>query len=56
MNKEEQEVLDKNDHVASYYYCCYNEGANISLHEDIVCRSNEVDYILHFARDVKVQI
>lgn len=53
MNKEEQEVLDRNNIKASYHYCLYYKKANISLHEDIIIKSNNLDYIYHFAKDIK---
>ena len=53
MNKEEQKVLNENDHEASYFYCLYNKEANISLHEDIICKLNDAYYIFAFARDIE---
>lgn len=53
MNKEEQEVLNRNNTEASYHYCFINKIASISLHEDIICKSNNIEYIYCFGRYIK---
>lgn len=53
MNIKEQKVLDKNNARASYDYCLRNKDANISLHEDIIIKSNIAYYIYRFAFDIK---
>lgn len=53
MNKEEQNVLSKNNAESSYYYCKNNKEANIALHEDIIIKSNDLRYIYCFAENIK---
>ena len=53
MKSKEQAVIDSNDASASYNYCLNNKEVNISLHEDIICKSNDALYIYLFARDIK---
>lgn len=53
MNKEEQAILAKNDPWESYKYCMKNEDANISLHENIIIKSDNVGYNYYFAKYIK---
>lgn len=53
MNKEEQYILNENDPWESYKYCMKNEDANISLHEDVIIKSDNVGYNYYFAKYIK---
>lgn len=49
MNKEEQEILDKKDIIASRSYCINNKTKNIKDHEDMVIKYGADEEILYFA-------
>lgn len=53
MNLKEQAILAKNDPWESYKYCKRNEDANISLHEDVIIKSDNVGYNYYFAKYIK---